>query len=707
MEKYNTKFIQACKDNDINLIKNIISQTPKNNHLDLSILYGNKDIIQLILNTHEEFYYDIENIFENYCKLNNINLDNFEYIIYVYIKKFNDYKILNNIKYLFNKDLNILDWYFNIFIKYNINYNNYINKEDIITIISTNNMNELIKLSNYISLEKINYEIILKDSCLYGNLDAVKFIYNLSNDINILTQKCLYYSCYKNLELVKWLIDTNNNLNLKLEDYKAFRMACYRGKYDIAIYLYEKTPEVIDYIRDKYEICEKIVLNSLYGSLELCKWLYSFNIYEINLESLYEILIDTDLDIYKLEWLYSIVPEFIDHYNFKNLFNHTWSYNLDVIKWLYNKKPNIDLLTNELIIESCNYNKKDIIEWIITIKPDLINNLNNFNIILKFIIKHNCRYCDIFIWLYELKYKDIFPSNIQKLIKLSIKESTIEIFRYLISKYSNIILNLDDFRNICLKNNIHLIKMILNEYSYIKDLINTEYITELFNELLNNNTSTIICKWIYNYFPNIIIDNLTIYNAFLSNNIKSIKWILSLNYTFDLTYNNNIILNELCKSNYIDYKIIKYLFRLNKNIDLKIDNNKLFKSILDHEDYNIAKWLLKKINIELDSSYDHNFINFCKDNNHKFVKLLNKLNPERYKYIIEKDFTLTAKIIRIIYERKDIKIDELCMICLTNKTDIITKCNHIYCNNCIEIWLNINESCPYCRTNIEELYKIS
>ena len=39
MNKNNNKFILACKDYDINIIKNIFTYTPNYNHLYLSIIY--------------------------------------------------------------------------------------------------------------------------------------------------------------------------------------------------------------------------------------------------------------------------------------------------------------------------------------------------------------------------------------------------------------------------------------------------------------------------------------------------------------------------------------------------------------------------------------------------------------------------------------------------------------------------------------------
>lgn len=39
-----------------------------------------------------------------------------------------------------------------------------------------------------------------------------------------------------------------------------------------------------------------------------------------------------------------------------------------------------------------------------------------------------------------------------------------------------------------------------------------------------------------------------------------------------------------------------------------------------------------------------------------------------------------------------------CSICLKKKIDITTLCNHQFHNKCLSEWLNINNSCPICRT---------
>lgn len=49
-----------------------------------------------------------------------------------------------------------------------------------------------------------------------------------------------------------------------------------------------------------------------------------------------------------------------------------------------------------------------------------------------------------------------------------------------------------------------------------------------------------------------------------------------------------------------------------------------------------------------------------------------------------------------------------CSICLTNKSTIITICNHQYCINCINKWLLLKDNCPYCRRELcnDDIFKI-
>jgi hypothetical protein len=41
-----------------------------------------------------------------------------------------------------------------------------------------------------------------------------------------------------------------------------------------------------------------------------------------------------------------------------------------------------------------------------------------------------------------------------------------------------------------------------------------------------------------------------------------------------------------------------------------------------------------------------------------------------------------------------------CKICLENKIEVITPCNHHFCKDCIYRWYEIKKTCPICRTEI-------
>ena len=41
-----------------------------------------------------------------------------------------------------------------------------------------------------------------------------------------------------------------------------------------------------------------------------------------------------------------------------------------------------------------------------------------------------------------------------------------------------------------------------------------------------------------------------------------------------------------------------------------------------------------------------------------------------------------------------------CKICYENKNEVITKCGHEFCMDCLKDWIEIEQICPYCRSDI-------
>ena len=42
-----------------------------------------------------------------------------------------------------------------------------------------------------------------------------------------------------------------------------------------------------------------------------------------------------------------------------------------------------------------------------------------------------------------------------------------------------------------------------------------------------------------------------------------------------------------------------------------------------------------------------------------------------------------------------------CKICYENKKEVITKCGHEFCMDCLKDWIEIKQICPYCRSYIK------
>ena len=47
-------------------------------------------------------------------------------------------------------------------------------------------------------------------------------------------------------------------------------------------------------------------------------------------------------------------------------------------------------------------------------------------------------------------------------------------------------------------------------------------------------------------------------------------------------------------------------------------------------------------------------------------------------------------------------MNDECCICHCSNIDFITKCNHKMHLNCLNTWLNIKNTCPLCRTNLND-----
>ena len=146
---------------------------------------------------------------------------------------------------------------------------------------------------------------------------------------------------------------------------------------------------------------------------------------------------------------------------------------------------------------------------------------------------------------------------------------------------------------------------------------------------------------------------------------------------------DNIHTNESNQTNTLG--IFDYLYNnenLNSNISLSNENNNL----------NIS---LNNINNILETLGSNTFnFSFNLEDEDEYLNLTNLSNEIGNVEIGIKDIDTISSLI---------KKKELCPICKDeHETVRKTVCNHYFCNNCLQIWLKNNKTCPVCLKDFSE-----
>ena len=89
---------------------------------------------------------------------------------------------------------------------------------------------------------------------------------------------------------------------------------------------------------------------------------------------------------------------------------------------------------------------------------------------------------------------------------------------------------------------------------------------------------------------------------------------------------------------------------------------------------------------------------------------------DRYKVIIINDNIVHYSVVKPNHINFDLSVkinknsinkdNMLCVICYENESNLQTSCYHNYCSKCLIKWLDIKDTCPYCRNTIYNVYKI-
>ena len=240
------------------------------------------------------------------------------------------------------------------------------------------------------------------------------------------------------------------------------------------------------------------------------------------------------------------------------------------------------------------------------------------------------------------------------------------------------------FVNSCIESNIKILNF-LDSDNRTRTIINNfdcEFIQNLYNHMCLDSNIDLI-KWIelkYNYINILESDYSNLFNACKANNIEFIEHIGTTKYIPSHIYEKmfKISLEQL------NLPMLKIIYNLSKFINLcKFNNFILKKSYPPTITNDIINWL-KSIGLA------NNYSLFVLENNKLCV----------YDNLIIKPLPLNN--IKILVSISKISI---CEICMSDPSDIILDCTHKYCYYCIKEWSCKNNTCPTCRTEINELYR--
>ena len=317
---------------------------------------------------------------------------------------------------------------------------------------------------------------------------------------------------------------------------------------------------------------------------------------------------------------------------------------LDILKYFLQKFPGaIQHININSLIDACKHNRLNIAKYIVELKPDIdIKYKNNL------IFRDTCANGNLEIakWLYDTFHNDIDI--------------------HAESDYA--------FRWACLKSGFED-KSILPETA--------QWLWELGN-----------CK------PH-ILDNFIFRHACKGGYINVIRWFLDTfkqyinpkNYLYALGYQLACRYNQLSTVKYLHEKNTEYTtWKLNVFIEMCKCGN------LD-----IIKWMVETYpNLDICAKQHKGFITACNNFNIDVVVWFHSMRPNLYKYELFLSFTddmsdsIRYKICKSYTRTKPPEVcDSECPICYENKCNLITSCNHQFCNQCIDKY---NKTvCPMCR----------
>ncbi len=478
-------------------------------------------------------------------------------------------------------------------------------------------------------------------------------------------------------------------LNLDNDDkYCAFCNSIRSGNLELSQWIYSLG--MGEYMTESFS--DECLIAIRCGYLETVKWLLSLQP-DMNLteNAFYPLSTTIDICIEKnylemTKWLFERYPE-----NMRDLRKYFCTASskgyLEMCQWLLSINSRLlNLINKDIIVDLCSSNKFEMIQWIHSLKPIniIIEDLNEtFNIVCYL------GHLQIAQWLYGLQKID----DITYAFNVACTNGHLDIAQWLYSINPEIDINDEDE----------------DEEEDEEEEEEEEEDEESEHNLNNFESSCVngkldVAKWLYSILPyeTLIKDNEYLFETVCANgHLEVAQWLLTIFFDYDTSTNDYNAFKNACEHGHKE--VAEWLLSLNPDMDLHAKDEIYFCIACECGQLNIAKWLLSiRPDINIRGFDDYSFKRACENNHLKMVEWLVTLKPELYSFELENEYTINMKIFSFIIdkphtreiEKKDI---ENCSICYNDTPEIITKCNHQYCKECIETWMKRENICPYCR----------
>lgn len=567
--------------------------------------------------------------------------------------------------------------YINDFIDQNVE-NNFDGYETKMTKIFLDNLENVDKLKLLIKLyPDINFDFGHDFAFLYCShknlFDTYKFLDNLTNPINKSTYKksYIYFLINKNIDAIKWFVDLgiidkiidHDILEIMSESYIQYNNIDYFEN-SIQYLIEQNIINVEDFEIEKKGIGDILLsIIPLFKNINVLKLILKFhNFNVINDNNFRNVLLLFDLNVNN------------DNIFDNDLENELFINNLDGDNIFDNDINNVNL-ENDLNFNFNVFNNINLSDFVRDFKVDIVKyfiengyeiNINNMTINLFDITENDVD---------DLNYVvDIFGDKIN--LKNSIKNGNLQSLKWYYDNYKN---EFDDefvntvFKLAFLRKDIQIMKFLINIYSNILNTITKELIIDPLNLQIDLIINLDIMKFLFENLFNTSIESL---------NIEFLKQIYNSNET-NLFIKNKELLACLCSMlGLVDE--LKYLINFDKNILEHRDL--LFVNTIHCGQLDILKYLSKVFPIN--EQNDNNFLDIF--NNREMLRSNNVVDINFYEFLFKEYYSIYSQFNNYTLYT----LLENCSVC--NDVELLKLINRTFC---IDFFNNFNIIFSFSFTN--------